>query len=315
MAIPKIAPYSLTHAAQLPDNKITANNLNWPIIPSRALLLVHDMQNYFVDFYQRDAEPMASVLRNIQQLKSICKAAGIPVVYTAQPGNQAPADRALLTDFWGPGLADNPALTSITPELAPVADDIQYTKWRYSAFKRTPLREFMRAEKRDQLIVCGVYAHIGILSTALEAFMEDIEATVVADAVADFSLADHQMALNYIAQRCGYVDSLDHISRQLAAATINRTTQKKLTRESMHADIAQILSLTRDEIDPDENLSYMGLDSIRLMSLLEQWRNQGAQIQFVDLAEKTTLNEWWQLVEEKRVQEKTQGSVAVEEPA
>lgn len=293
MAIPKIAPYSLQQAAQLPVNKITLNNVSWPIDPTRAVLLVHDMQNYFVDFYQRDAEPMSSLLANIQQLKAACKSAGIPVVYTAQPGNQKPEDRALLTDFWGTGLAANPALTNITPELAPVGDDIQYTKWRYSAFKRTPLREFMRTENRDQLIICGVYAHIGILSTALEAFMEDIKPTVVADAVADFSLADHQMALNYIAQRCGYIDSMENILPQLVPV------EKSLTRERMQADIAQVLMLAPDEIDPDENLSYMGLDSIRLMSLLEQWRSSGAQIQFIDLAEKTTLNEWWQLVQEK----------------
>lgn len=310
MAIPKIAPYSLQQAAQLPANKIATNNVSWPIDPARAVLLVHDMQNYFVDFYQRDTEPMASLLRNIQQLKSACKAMGIPVVYTAQPGNQTPADRALLTDFWGPGLAANPALTNITPELAPEADDIQYTKWRYSAFKRTPLREFMRTENRDQLIICGVYAHIGILSTALEAFMEDIETTVIADAVADFSLADHQMALNYIAQRCGYIDSLNNIIQQLTPATT------ALTRDSMRADIAKILMLSPDDIDPDENLSYFGLDSIRLMSLLEQWRNSGAQIQFLDLAEKTTLNEWWQLVQEKsNPQGRKTTEVTVEETA
>lgn len=291
MAIPKISSYSITEAAQLPPNKITSNNIHWPIDPARTVLLVHDMQNYFVDFYQRDAEPMASLLRNIHALKSACKATGIPVIYTAQPGNQKPEDRALLTDFWGPGLAANPALTNITPELTPAEDDIQYTKWRYSAFKRTPLRDFMRAEKRDQLIICGVYAHIGILSTALEAFMEDIKTTVVADAVADFSLADHQMALNYIAQRCGYIDSLENILRQLTVSENN------LTRETMRADIAKILMLTTNDINPDENLSYAGLDSIRLMSLLEQWRAKGAKIQFVDLAEKTTLNEWWKLIE------------------
>ena len=310
MAIPKIAPYSLAQAAQLPANKIALNNVNWPVAPARAVLLVHDMQNYFVDFYQRDAEPMVSLLANIQRLKSACKAAGIPVVYTAQPGNQKPEDRALLTDFWGPGLAANPALTDITPELVPVADDIQYTKWRYSAFKRTPLREFMRAEKRDQLIICGVYAHIGILSTALEAFMEDIETTVIADAVADFSLADHQMALNYIAQRCGYIDSLQNILSQLSFKT------PTLTRDAMQADIARLLMLTPAEIDPDENLSYFGLDSIRVMSLLEQWRERGAQIQFVDLAEKTTLNEWWQLVQEKSTAHASKvTATAVEEPA
>lgn len=299
MTIPKIAPYSLAQAAELPANKIAANNINWPLDPRRALLLIHDMQNYFVDFYQRDAEPMGSLLRNIQQLKSTCKAAGVPVVYTAQPGNQKPADRALLTDFWGPGLAADPALTNITPELTPKVDDIQYTKWRYSAFKRTPLREFMQAEKRDQLIICGVYAHIGILATALDAFMEDIQARVIADAVADFSLADHQMALNYIAQRCGYVDSLESVCGQLLSTIQNKNAENKLTRDSMKADIARILMIAVEEIDADENLSYMGLDSIRLMTLLEQWRSKGAHVQFVDLAEQTTLNQWWNLVQQK----------------
>lgn len=293
MAIPKIAPYSLADAAQLPANKISANQVSWPIDPRRALLLIHDMQAYFVDFYQRDAEPMASLLRNIQTLKAACKAAGIPVVYTAQPGNQKKEERALLTDFWGPGLAANPALTNIVEELAPAADDIQYTKWRYSAFKRTPLREFMREQKRDQLIISGVYAHIGILSTALEAFMEDIEVTVVADAVADFSLADQQMALNYIAQRCGYIDSLHKLLQQLTPPV------SPLTLEEMRADIAHILTLSVDEITPDENLMYLGLDSIRAMSLLEHWRTRGAQLNFVDLAESTTLAQWWQLVQTK----------------
>lgn len=313
MAIPRIAPYSLVTAAQLPTNKITTNNINWPIDPARAVLLVHDMQNYFVDFYQRDAEPMASLLRNINALKSACRAAGVPVIYTAQPGNQRPEDRALLTDFWGPGLADDPTLTSITPELAPAADDIQYTKWRYSAFKRTPLREFLRSESRDQLIICGVYAHIGILSTALEAFMEDIKTTVIADAVADFCLADHQMALNYIAQRCGYVDSLTSALSQLKATTTPPVmslpltpfplTPLPLTMASIRADVAKILLLSPEDIDPAENLTYVGLDSIRLMSLLEQWRTQGANLEFVELAEKSTLNDWWSLIERKAASE------------
>jgi len=297
MAIPKIAPYSLADAALLPTNKILINQVSWPIDPARAVLLIHDMQAYFVDFYQRDAEPMASLLRNIQTLKTICKAAGIPVIYTAQPGNQKKEDRALLTDFWGPGLAANPALTNIVEELAPAADDIQYTKWRYSAFKRTPLREFMREQKRDQLIICGVYAHIGILSTALEAFMEDIEVTVVADAVADFSLPDQQMALNYIAQRCGYIDSLHSLIQQLVPQ--QSLQQSPLTLEEMRADIARILMLSIEDITPDENLMYLGLDSIRAMSLLEQWRTRGAQINFVDLVESTTLAQWWQLIQNK----------------
>ena len=203
MAIPKIANYSLTEAATLPMNKV-----HWMVTPAKAVLLIHDMQNYFVGFYQRNAEPIASVLRNIHVLKAACKAVGVPVVYTAQPGDQSPQNRALLTDFWGTGLRADPALTAIAEELAPQPDDIQYTKWRYSAFKRTPLLDYMQTQGKDQLILCGVYAHIGVLATALDAFMLDIKPIVVANAVADFSLQDQQMALNYIAQRCGHVATL-----------------------------------------------------------------------------------------------------------
>lgn len=293
MAIPKIAPYSLADASALPTNKITSNQVSWPIDPQKAVLLVHDMQAYFVDFYQRNAEPMSSLLRNIQVLKRVCKAAGIPVVYTAQPGNQKPADRALLTDFWGPGLAADTRLTDIVADLAPEADDIQFTKWRYSAFKRTGLREFMREQDRDQLIICGVYGHIGILSTALEAFMEDIQPTVVADAIADFSLPDHQMALNYIAQRCGYVDNLHSITTQLQLYV----SKKPLSLDELRQDIADCLMIPVSDIDPDENLMYLGLDSIRVMSLLEKWRARGAQITFVELAESLTLAQWWALIQ------------------
>jgi len=233
---------------------------------------------------------MASLLRNIQLLKSACKAAGIPVVYTAQPGDQRPQDRALLTDFWGTGLRADTALTDIVADLAPQADDIQYTKWRYSAFKRTPLLDTMQTQGRDQLIVCGVYAHIGILATSLDAFMFDIKPIVVADAVADFSLQDQQMALKYIAQRCGYIETLTTTLAQLNARP------RRLSLEALQQDLADILQIAVAEIEPDENLMYLGLDSIRVMSLLENWRSRGAKITFLDLAEATTLNQWWKII-------------------
>jgi hypothetical protein len=39
--------------------------------------------------------------------------------------------------------------------------------------------------------VCGVFAHIGCLLTAADAFSLDFETFLLADAVADFSLSDH----------------------------------------------------------------------------------------------------------------------------
>lgn len=284
MAIPRIPTYALTEVEGAFSNKVS-----WKIQAKRAVLLVHDMQNYFVDFYSRDQEPMQSVMRNIQTLIALCHQRNIPVIYTAQPPNQKPRDRALLTDFWGTGLTDAGDLTAIVDELKPEAEDIQYVKWRYSAFQRTQLLQDMQDQNRDQLIICGVYAHIGVLSTALEGFMRDIQAFVVADAVADFSPEDHRMALNYIAGRCGKVETLADVLTALSPFNL----------ESMTRDVAASLIMPASDIHPSDNLLDLGLDSIRLMTLLEKWRTQGAKVDFVELAETATLGDWWAIIQAK----------------
>lgn len=293
MSIPKIVDYSLTDAAVFPENKV-----NWPINVSKSVLLIHDMQNYFVDFYSQDSQLITDLVKNIQTLKHACKAAGIPVIYTAQPGDQNPKDRALLTDFWGTGLKADSALTNIIDALAPEEDDIQYTKWRYSAFKRTPLLDYMQAEKKDQLIICGVYSHIGILSTALDSFMYDIKPMVIADAVGDFSENEQKMALNFIATRCGCVETLSTALKALNNVhQLTSPTNTELSIRAIQYDVANILQVPISEVDIDENLMYLGLDSIRLMTLLEEWRGRGAHITFLDLAEKTTIQEWWEIIQ------------------
>ena len=210
MAIPAISSYTMPTESNLPKNKVS-----WEVDPNRAVLLVHDMQQYFLDYYKQDASPIPELIANIQAIKQQCSKLGIPVVYTAQPGNQKAEDRALLTDFWGTGLTNDPAITKVIDELAPQTEDTILTKWRYSAFKKSNLLERMNEQGRDQLIICGVYAHIGCLMTAGEAFMSDIQPFFIADAVADFSLEEHEMALNYVAKRCAPVYSTAQLLDQL----------------------------------------------------------------------------------------------------
>ncbi|GHA01100.1 hypothetical protein GCM10010329_23450 [Streptomyces spiroverticillatus] len=133
------------------------------------------------------------------------RANGVPVAYTAQPGGMGDEQRGLLKDFWGPGMRTDPADREVIDELTPGPDDWSLTKWRYSAFFRSDLLERMRAAGRDQLIVCGVYAHVGVLMSTVEAFTHDIQPFLVADAVADFSAEYHHMAVRYAAERCAVV--------------------------------------------------------------------------------------------------------------
>lgn len=196
----------------LPERIRSVGGVDWPADPARSVLLVHDMQDHFVDKYQRDAEPMSSVIRGIQKLVATARAAGVPVVFSAQPGDQDPVERALLTDFWGTG--PRTSATGLIPELGEagdIADSERMCKWRYSAFQRTDLHQRLAESDRDTLVITGVYANIGIKATALEAFMTDIRSVVVADAVADFTVDEHWAGVEWVARRCGAVAGLDEV--------------------------------------------------------------------------------------------------------
>ncbi|MCT2581952.1 isochorismatase family protein [Actinophytocola gossypii] len=198
VGIPAIEPYPLPTPLDLPRNTAT-----WKIDPSRAVLLIHDLQRFFL-------RPLPDAVRvplvdNVGALRDRARALGVPIAYTAQPGDMTEAQRGLLADYWGPGMRASERDRAFVEPLAPAEHDWVFTKWRYSAFFRSDLLARLRATGRDQLVVCGVYAHVGVLMTAMEAFTNDIEAFLVADAVADFSARYHRLAIEYAAERCAVV--------------------------------------------------------------------------------------------------------------
>ncbi|GAA2268864.1 MULTISPECIES: isochorismatase family protein [Kitasatospora] len=202
--IPPIEPYTLPSPGDLP-----ANTARWTPDPDRAVLLVHDMQRYFLAPFPETVR--AQLVSNAAALRKRCAALGVPVAYTAQPGGMTQEQRGLLKDFWGPGMRPDPADREVVDELAPSEGDWQLTKWRYSAFFNSPLLERMRESGRDQLIICGVYAHVGVLMSAVEAFTNDIQPFLVADAVADFNEQYHRLAVSYAAERCAMVLTAEEV--------------------------------------------------------------------------------------------------------
>ncbi|MFY1831603.1 isochorismatase family protein [Myxococcus fulvus] len=289
MALPAISPYPMPGAADLPKNKVA-----WKPDPKRAVLLIHDMQRYFVNAFTPGQSPVSELVPNIQRLRQHVRSLGIPVVYSAQPGGQTPEQRGLLLDFWGGGINGDPEQKQIIDALTPAADDIQLTKWTYSAFRRTDLMEVLRARGRDQLIICGIYAHIGCLQTASDGFMSHIQPFLVADALGDFSLDHHQLALDYAAKLCAVTTTTQQVIDALGAPIT--ASAPGLSRHQVRSDVAELLQQSALDLGEDANLLELGLDSIRLMSLVERWRSSGVEITFVELAERPTLNEWYSML-------------------
>ncbi|WP_217558882.1 isochorismatase family protein [Paenibacillus sp. GbtcB18] len=333
MAIPSVQSYPMPTAEDLP-----ANRVSWTPDPSRAAFLIHDMQQYFMACFEPGQSPAAELAEHIRLLADRCRELGVPVIYSAQPGAQTPEQRRLLQDFWGSGIGPDLREQQIIAELEPGDNDIRLTKWRYSAFQKTDLAEQLKAMGRDQLIIVGIYAHIGCLMTACEAFMRDIEAFMVSDALADFSREKHDLALKYAAERCAVTlttgQLLAHWAKETseavnlgqaeagavsnAAADIAETAAADgradgpeaagapdpyaFALSALRQQVAGLLRERPDAIGDEDNLpEYWGLDSIRIMTLAERWRSLGASVTFAELAEEPTLLAWSKLLASRTV--------------
>jgi isochorismate hydrolase len=210
----RVEPYPMPTANYLPPNIA-----QWTVDSDRAVLLIHDMQQYFLRPFSPVKSPGSDLLRNTALLREHCALLGLPVAYTMQPGSMTDEQRGLLKDFWGPGMRVDLVDRQVVEPVAPAPRDWVFTKWRYSAFFKSALLERMREHRRDQLIICGVYAHVGVIMTAVDAFTNDIQPFLVADAVADFSEQYHRLALDYAAQRCAVVTTVNTVLAELADST------------------------------------------------------------------------------------------------
>ncbi|UQE76368.1 MULTISPECIES: phosphopantetheine-binding protein [unclassified Gordonia (in: high G+C Gram-positive bacteria)] len=66
-----------------------------------------------------------------------------------------------------------------------------------------------------------------------------------------------------------------------------------LDRERIVADLAEVLDVPAEELGDDANVLDMGLDSVRLMSLVERWRAAGAtRADIVVLAGEPVVGAW-----------------------
>ncbi len=77
---------------------------------------------------------------------------------------------------------------------------------------------------------------------------------------------------------------------------MTKLTPQDLTLERMRADIAAVLHEEPDAILDDDNLMDLGVDSLRALNLTLAW-SEAVPLEFSELAEHTTLQGWWGVVQ------------------
>ncbi|MFC0821277.1 isochorismatase family protein [Moraxella marmotae] len=282
MGIKHIATYDMPTKNDFPKNK-----LHWQIDPDKAVLLIHDMQKYFLGFFDQDSTLIQTLISHIAELKRWAVNHNIPVIYTAQPHEQTFDQRGLLSDLWGDGITAAPvAQQYIHDDITPDVDDIIIDKWRYSAFERSNLYQTLKNWDRDQLLITGVYAHIGCTVTAINAFMQDIKPFLIADALGDFSLQKHLLALDYVANTGGMV-----VGTQDVITSQNNRVSGQWLKDKVMALLGE-----ETDIDPNESLIMYGLDSLKIMQLSADLQAIGKKIGFEKLGINPTLNNWLKLI-------------------
>ena len=68
-----------------------------------------------------------------------------------------------------------------------------------------------------------------------------------------------------------------------------------MTETKIITDVAESLGVAPDTLTPDTHLADAGLDSLRLIMLVEKWRAEGVTVDFQDILTRATLAEWFEL--------------------
>ncbi|GAA4059919.1 hypothetical protein GCM10022233_36330 [Streptomyces shaanxiensis] len=197
-----IFPYVMPTPAMLPDDRT-----GWTLDPGRAALLVLNLQRRCLREVDREGAPVTELLTNVGRLVNAAHAAGVPVVHSVPAGERGPAPTGRPSGR--PADKDGEVFAE---QVMPRIGDTVLTARKYSAFARTRLDSRLRELRRDQVVVVGLFARVGVLMTAADAWVEDLEPFVVADAIADVSAGTHEFALEWVADTCGAVTSTDRVA-------------------------------------------------------------------------------------------------------
>ncbi len=165
--------------------------------PSRAALLVCDMQAYFLDPASHAHIPSANaILDGIVELIKLTTAIGMPVIFTQHINNTS--NSGMMSVWWKDLITTENPWHVIVPAID-VSHGTLIQKSQYDAFYQTDLEKLLREKDVSQVIICGVMTHLCCETTARSAFMRGFEVFFPVDGTATYNLEFHRASLMNLA--------------------------------------------------------------------------------------------------------------------
>ncbi|MEA3559923.1 MAG: isochorismatase family cysteine hydrolase [Candidatus Thermoplasmatota archaeon] len=171
----------------------------WKGTPKRFVLLVLDMQRFFLEPESHAFVPAGRAI--IPRIKELVHNFNGPVIFTrhvkGSPDN-------LMNEWWRDAIEGE--LSEIIPELAPLVENI-IIKEHYSAFFDTALDERLGALGVDSILITGILSDLCCETTTRDAFMRGYRSYFLADCTATSTEERHRSTLNRISNAFGEVIS------------------------------------------------------------------------------------------------------------
>lgn len=180
--------------------------------PRTTALVLIDLQHGIVAM---DVHPQKSsdVVARSRRMADAFRAVGAPVVLVSV-GNREDGRDALqpACDAGHPPAAVRPANWSqVVPEMGEQASDIRIMKRQWGAFYGTELDLQLRRRGVRTLVLAGISTHVGVESTARDAYERGYEQVFVSDATAAPSAEAHANTFKFVFPRIGRIRSTEQV--------------------------------------------------------------------------------------------------------
>lgn len=195
--------------------------------PAKTALIVIDMQNYFMKPGFLGEVPMArQIVPHVNRLAAALRVRGAHVVWVKNATNDTRDSWSVMHDcLMTPQNRDLRYATmdlaheghALWPELDARPEDGDIVKKRFSAFIEgsSEIVPYLRQRGIDTLLIGGTATNICCESSARDAMMLNFKVTMVADALATYSDAEHNASLATFYSIFGDVQTVDEVIASL----------------------------------------------------------------------------------------------------